>query len=127
MSQASDNFLIYDGDCPFCSRYARMTKLREAIGNLRLIDARSSDPEVISARGKGYVLDEGMLLRLDGRFYHGADCLNRLALLSSRSTLFNRMSYRLLRWRWTARLAYPALRMGRGLALVLLGRPPLGY
>src|SRR5687767_1122672 len=109
MNQASDNFLIYDGDCPFCSRYARMTKLRQAVGGFRLIDARGSDPHVASARSKGYVLDDGMLLHLDGHFYHGADCLNRLALLSSRSTLFNRMSYHLLRWRWTARFAYPAL------------------
>ena len=122
-----DNYLIYDGECPFCSRFARLTRLREAVGPLRLIDARSVAPEVTAARVRGFVLDEGMLLRLDGHDYAGADCLQRLALLSSRSTLFNRISYALLRSRAVARWSYPLLRFGRNVALRMLGRSKLGF
>lgn len=124
---ASENYLIYDGDCPFCSRYARLTRLRDTVGELRLVDARIPSREVDAARAAGYVLDQGMLLRLDGRDYYGADCLQRLALLSSRSTLFNRAAYALLRSPSAARWAYPVLRFGRNAALRLLGRDKLGF
>ena len=33
------NYLIYDGNCPFCSNYVRFTRLRENIGSVDLIDA----------------------------------------------------------------------------------------
>lgn len=94
---------------------------------MKLIDARSASPEVDAARAAGYVLDEGMLLHLDGADYHGADCVNRLALLSSRSTLFNRLSYLLLRSPARARWLYPVLRLGRNAVLRLLGRSRLGF
>lgn len=123
----SDNYLIYDGECPFCSRYARLTRLRETVGPFRLIDARERTPEVEAAVQEGYNLDRGMLLSLDGELYHGAECLNRLALLSSRSTAFNRLAYALFRHPRLSRMAYPVLRAGRNAALRLLNRSPLGY
>jgi hypothetical protein len=121
------NYLIYDGECPFCSRFARLTRLREAVGPVQLIDARKPSLEVEAARRNGFVLDEGMLLHLDGRDYCGADCLQRLALLSSRSKWFNRMTYHLLRSPRAARWTYPVLRLSRNLALRLLGRGKLGF
>lgn len=123
----TDNYLIYDGECPFCSRYARLTRLRETVGPLRLINARETTPEVKAAVEAGYDLDRGMLLSLDGELDHGPDCVNRLALLSSRSTLFNRLAHTLFHHERVSRLAYPVLRAGRNAALRLLNRPPLGY
>ena len=121
------NCLIYDGECPFCCRYARLIRLRDTVGNLRLINARDMTVEVHEAIGMGYNLDNGMVLSLDGRLYYGADCLNRLALLSSRSTVFNRLSYALFRYPRVSRFAYPLLRVGRNAALKILGRSPMGY
>lgn len=123
----SENYLLYDGECPFCSRYVALTKLRETVGPLRLINARDRTPELAAATRDGFVIDQGMLLHLDGQDYYGADCLNRLALLSSRSTLFNRISYAAFRIPVLARIAYPILRFGRNLALTLLGREKMGY
>lgn len=126
-SERSGNYLIYDGDCPFCSRYVRLVRLREAVGHVAIIDARAPSPEVEDAKARGYVIDNGMLLHLDGNFYYGADCLNRLALLSSRSTTFNRVTYLLLRSPGVARWMYPILRSGRRAILTLLGRSRLGF
>jgi predicted DCC family thiol-disulfide oxidoreductase YuxK len=123
----SGNYLIYDGECPFCSRFARLTRLRDTVGELHLVDARVPSPEVDAARAAGFVLDQGMLLRLDGRDYYGADCIQRLALLSSRSTWFNRLTYALLRSPGVARWSYPILRFGRNAALRVLGRSNLGF
>lgn len=122
---AHDNYLIYDGQCPFCSRYVRLSRFREAVGDVRLIDARDGGPEVEAARAAGHDLDDGMLLHLDGQDYHGADCLNRIALLSSNSGAFNRLNRALFRSPRLSAIAYPTLRAARNATLRLLGRPRL--
>lgn len=122
MTATQDTWLIYDGECPFCSRYVAMTRLQAAVGPVRLIDARQGGPEVAAALEAGYDLDEGMLLHLNGTLYHGAECLNRLALLSTRSGVFNAVSSLVFRSPAISRLAYPVLRAGRNGTLRLLGR-----
>ena len=125
VNEASPTLLIYDGACPFCSRYVRYLRLKEAVGELRLIDARAGGPEVEEARSQGFDLDEGMVLRHGGVYHHGADCLNRLALMSSPSGIFNRVNAALFRSPRLSALGYPLLRCGRNLALRLLRRPRL--
>ena len=120
------SYLIYDGECPFCSRYVQMTRLTKSAGPVRLINARDGGPEVQAATQQGYDLDDGMLLNLDGQVYHGANCLNRLALLTTRSDVFNRFCGLAFQSPTVSRLAYPALRFGRNLTLRTLGRRPPG-
>ncbi|MEL6220172.1 MAG: DCC1-like thiol-disulfide oxidoreductase family protein [Pseudomonadota bacterium] len=120
------NHILYDGECPFCAAFVKLVRLREAVGGLRLVNARDGGPEVERARALGFDLDEGMVLHLDGQDYHGADCLNRLALLSTGSGVFNRLSALLFRSGWVARVSYPVLRAGRNLTLRLLGRTKIG-
>ena len=126
MSQAALS-LIYDGECPFCSRYVRLLRLRETVGEMELVNARSGDPRVDEVRQLGYCIDDGMVLIMDKRYYHGDDCLHILAVMSSQHGWFNRLNYWLFRSAWFARFAYPVLRAGRNLALRLLGRSKLGY
>lgn len=114
--------IIYDGHCPFCSTYVRFTRLRDAVGPVELIDARQGGFMVDEAVEAGLDLDEGMVLKYGGRLYHGADCLNLLSLLSSRSGLFNRFMAFAFARPTIAHLAYPLLRAGRNVTLRLLGR-----
>lgn len=116
------NYLVYDGACPFCTRFAAHTRLRESIGPLPMIDSRSASPEVDEVRHLGFDLDQGMVLKLHGTFHHGAACVHVLALLSTRSGLFNRTLSIVFRSPVAARLLYPVLRGGRNLTLFLLGR-----
>lgn len=115
--------LVYDGACPFCTRYAALVRLREAVGPVRLVDARSGDPAVVALKRRGTDLDRGMVLLYGGRSYHGADCLSMLAVLGTPVGAFNRINAAVFRSPVAARLLYPLLRAGRGLALRLLGRP----
>jgi predicted DCC family thiol-disulfide oxidoreductase YuxK len=124
MAQAT---LIYDGECPFCSRYARYVRLKRAVGELKLIDARNGGAEVDKAKSHGLDLDKGMVLIVGDKYYDGAACLNRVALMSSRSDTFNRLNFFLFRSEYLSRLSYPMLRAGRNLALRLLGRSRMGY
>jgi predicted DCC family thiol-disulfide oxidoreductase YuxK len=114
--------IVYDGQCPFCSRYVKLVRLRESLGQVRLVDAREGGPIVEELQRAGVDLDEGMALKLDGRLYHGHDCIHMLALLSTPSSAFNRLNAALFRSPRAARLLYPVLRAGRNAALRLLGR-----
>ncbi len=118
--------IIYDGQCPVCTRYIRYLRLREVAGEVELIDARLGGEEVDAVRRRGVSLDEGMVLRLDDRYFHGADAMHHLALLSTRSGIFNRINFWLFRSELRARVAYPVLRASRNLLLRLLGRPLIG-
>lgn len=114
--------IIYDGDCPFCANFMRLSRLRQAAGRVELIDARSDHPLVARARAAGLDLDEGMAMLRNGRWSHGDQVLNEIALMSTPSTAFNRLNARLFSDPDRARRWYPALRAGRNLALRLLGR-----
>lgn len=117
--------LIYDGDCPFCSRFVQYLQLKEAVERLVLINARDDEGVVAELRARGFDLNDGMLLDLDGHYYHGSDCVHVLAFLSSRTSTFNRWVYRLFRSKRRAGLLYPLLRFGRSLTLRILGIPRL--
>lgn len=118
-----DNALIiYDGDCVFCQNYTRYVRLRDSVGPVELLDARSGDPRVTRYWREGYDLNEGMLFVHQGRIYHGAEAVSVLAGLSSSSTLFNRLNRALLvRPSWS-RIIYPWLKSGRRLTLFLRGK-----
>lgn len=129
MAHGSDtitaNWLLYDGECPFCSRYVRHVRLREAVGAITLANAREHELLVEEVRRQGYEVDTGMVLKLNGRYYHGADCIHALALLTTPSGWFNRLNALAFHSRTVAKFAYPVLRAGRNLALKLLGRSRL--
>src|ERR1700685_1118524 len=117
--------LVYDGECPVCSSYVQYVRLKESVGRVTLVNARDGGPWVDRIRAAGLDLDEGMALYYAGRFYHGADCVHMLALLSTGSGPFNRIHSAIFRnARWSAFL-YPILRFGRNLLLRLLGRKRL--
>lgn len=118
----TDNWILYDGECPFCRSYMHFLRLKESIGAIRLVDAREDTPERQRVTAAGLDLNEGMVLAFEGQLYHGAACLHRLALMSTGSGLVNRLCASLFRVEARARGWYPWLRSGRNLALRLLRR-----
>lgn len=121
----ADNWLLYDGECPFCSRYVRHVRLRAAIGPITLANAREHAALLEEVRRLGFDVDTGMVLKLDGNYYHGADCIHALALLTTPSGWFNRINSLVFRSATASKVLYPILRTGRNLTLRLLGRARL--
>lgn len=122
MSAPSELLIVYDGDCPFCSRYVELVTIKDTVGPVRLVNARSGAPEAIELQRAGYDLNDGMVAKFHNRIYHGADCVNFLALLSSDSGTFNKLNRVIFSSPFLARTLYPILRFGRDLTLRLLGR-----
>lgn len=117
--------LIYDGNCPFCSAYVNFLRLREALGSVDLIDARTVPQLVADLVSQDIDPDAGMVLKIGDQIFHGADCIHALALMSSNSGLFNKFNGWVFRSPVRAHSLYPVLRTGRNLVLLLLGREKL--
>jgi predicted DCC family thiol-disulfide oxidoreductase YuxK len=117
------DFLLYDGECPACSAYVAMTRLRQLHPALRVLSARTEPGLVAELRGLGYEINEGMVLCLDGVIHFGPEATRMIAVLGSSSPSW---------WRRTAlagigtapwaRRLYPWLTRARFVLLRLLGR-----
>ncbi|HEV7633746.1 MAG TPA: DCC1-like thiol-disulfide oxidoreductase family protein [Steroidobacteraceae bacterium] len=105
--------VVYDGECPFCSSYVSLLRLREQY-EVHLVDARK-EPEFASRYGLD--LNEGMIVDLDGEVHHGARAVSLLSRLSGTMSP--------LRSDRVASVIYPMLRFGRNLTLKVLGRRPI--
>ncbi len=118
--------IVYDGECPFCASYMRLVRLRGTVGQVDLVDARRSHPVIDEIRARNLDLDQGMVVRIDGEYLHGAAAMTALSLLSTRAGLFNRAMRALFRNPRRAAALYPVMVRGRNATLRLLGRKPIG-
>ncbi|GAA0413660.1 DUF393 domain-containing protein [Massilia aurea] len=119
------NFLLYDGDCPFCNRYMQKVRLERALAHFVMMNARDAPALVKALRGVGLDINAGMILSVDGKLFHGAECMQRLALMSTRSSWFNKLTASIFSRPRAARILYPLLVTGRNASLYLLGRGPI--
>lgn len=114
-------WLVYDGECPICRTYCKYARIRDAVGELRLVDARQPGALMDEVTAAGLDIDQGMVLKFKGVLYDGADAVYVLSLLSTRSGLFNRLCFLLFGTRFGARVLYPVGKAVRNLTLRVLG------
>ena len=114
--------LIYDKDCPACNAYCQMVRIRQSVGELKLINARENTEVMQQITAQGLDIDQGMVLKMGDNWYYGSDAIYMLSLLSSRSGLFNRLNYHVFKSNRLAQWLYPLLRFFRNLLLKLQGK-----
>ncbi|MBR9909046.1 MAG: DUF393 domain-containing protein [Gammaproteobacteria bacterium] len=118
--------IVYDGECPFCSSYVTLVRLRETVGQIVLLNAREDIGEIAAEiRREKLQLDEGMAVKYRQHWYHGAAAIQLLAQLGSTDNGFNKLNRWLFRSTLASRVLYPVLRFFRNLTLRLLGRKKL--
>lgn len=113
--------LVYDKECPVCDNYCRVVRIRESIGDLKLVDARERGAVMQEITARGWDIDQGMVLKMGGQLYYGSDAIHALALISSRAGFFNRFNYWIFKSAILSTILYPVLRSCRNLLLKLLG------
>ena len=120
-------FILYDGECPFCSRYVRMTRLSHAMEHVHLLNLRehANHRLVQEASSLGLDFNAGMVVAHNQQFFHGADAMHYLALITTYSGVFNAIMRMVFRNKRASRLLYPALRACRNLTLRVLGVAPI--
>jgi predicted DCC family thiol-disulfide oxidoreductase YuxK len=117
------NFLLYDGDCPVCSAYVAMARLRQLYPNLRIASARNEPDLVAKLRRDGYEINDGMVLSLDEKIYYAAEATRMIATLGWDSSLrWRRAALGIIGTAPWSRPLYPWLNRGRLLLLRILGR-----
>jgi predicted DCC family thiol-disulfide oxidoreductase YuxK len=116
-------WFVYDGDCPVCTTASRALQIRKAAGELKLLNAReeTNHPLMQEIRKRKLDLDEGMIIKVEDNYYHGADALHVMALLGTDQGWFNRMNAILFRSKVMAGLCYPSMRGARNLLLKIKG------
>jgi predicted DCC family thiol-disulfide oxidoreductase YuxK len=121
--RAGADFLLYDGECPACSAYVAMTRLLQLYPGLRVVSARAEPALVAELRGKGYEINEGMVLCLDGAIHFGPDATRMIAVLGrSSASWWRKAALAGIGTAPWARHLYPWLNRARWLLLRLLGR-----
>ena len=120
MADAPPFRVLYDGECPFCRSYVSFARLRKAVGEVELIDAREVPDLVADYASRGFPIDEGMIVDTGEQVYWGGDAVWAIKCLIRRNPLLRLMGGRaFLRW------IYPALKFGRNSAIRLLGKSPI--
>jgi predicted DCC family thiol-disulfide oxidoreductase YuxK len=112
--------LVYDWECPACDTYCRLVRIPRSVGTLRLVNAREPSMVIDDITQAGLDIDQGMVVKMGGQLYYGAEAIHILALTSSRSDLFNKLSYYAFRSDTLSRILYPALRRCRNLLLKVM-------
>jgi predicted DCC family thiol-disulfide oxidoreductase YuxK len=114
--------LVYDRECPACNAYCQVVKIRESVGDLQIVDARENSAVMNEITAQGLDIDQGMVLKMGGQFYYGSNAIHTLALIGSRSGVFNRLNYRIFKSETASSILYPILRFCRNLLLKILGK-----
>ena len=104
-----------------------MVRIRQAVGDLRIINARDHlDSDVMRAITEQKLdLNQGIVVSFEDRLYHGPDAVHLLAMIGSEHGWMNRLNTALFRNPATVRFAYPIMKGVRNTALWLLGKKPI--
>lgn len=114
--------LVYDKECPVCNAYCQIIRIRESVGELRIVDARENSDVRNEITALGLDIDQGMVLKMGEQLYYGSDAIYTLALISSRSGILNRLNYWIFKSKTLSSFLYPVLRFFRNLLLKMLGK-----
>ena len=115
--------VVYDGECPFCRNYVKLMSLRKAVGDVELVDARTQAPPVRRLVELGYDLNEGMAAIYGGKVYYGKDAVVLISSLTGDRDWMDRVLAISLRNPTRATFLYPLMKLGRRVALRMLGKP----
>lgn len=116
------SYLLYDGECPICTRYIAWSALRRIRPDLMVIDARQAPEQVAALRAEGIEINDSMVLQLGALRLSGAQAFAAINQLNHQRPGFTGALLGWLGRPAVAQRLYPLLALGRRLLLALLGR-----
>ncbi len=100
--------IVYDGDCMMCRQFRAFVELEKKT-TLTRYDMHISSEIVDIYRSRGYDIDQGMIIDIDGVIYHGAMALTILETLVAVPYWWQRVLLSGVRSPWIAKMIYPVL------------------
>jgi predicted DCC family thiol-disulfide oxidoreductase YuxK len=122
MKKNSTVKVIYDGECPFCSNFVRLSNLKRIGYQVILINAREADNDVVRKLSKSYDLDDGMIVIVDNEILYGSTAARFLSTGFKRTNLLALIYYTFLHNKKVSEVIYPWLVRGRKFYFRILGK-----
>jgi hypothetical protein len=118
-------WFVYDGECPLCCMAANALRIKRDYAELHLLNGRENqqDPLLLEIKRRGLDLDEGMVICIGEKFYHGKDALKFMARYGEARNGFNIFCKGLFRTDTASSIFYPWM---RGMRNWLLRRRGIG-
>ena len=113
--------IYYDGECPFCSSFVKMSRLK-SMYDVSLFNLRDLPDKAEDFAKRGCDVDEGMIVQLNDEIYFGYEAVHIIAVLSNENKVLGRVYNLLFSNRVFVRFLYPFMRAGRNFTLFLLRR-----
>lgn len=113
--------IVFDKQCPACSKYCELVQSTANPETVSLIDARDKSDLMDEITRRGLDIDDGMVVSVEGELHYGAKAIHALAEMDKGRGLFNRANRFLFKNRRVAQILYPCMRSVRNLLLKLLG------
>ena len=110
---------IYDGECPFCNKFAELLELKSKIPNITVKNARDNPQEI----PKGYDMDaNGAILIKDGEMLYGANAINSIcSLINEPSDTLLEILKIIFKSEERSKFLFPILLIARRVSLVFKG------
>ncbi len=115
--------LYYDDECPFCKEYSKYIELRKKY-EVQLINARESIEKIKTFREKGFDINDGMIVELDGDIYQGADAAKLLDECISKDKFIDKVISFFVKVPGFKQVIYPIILLFRRIILKISGRDP---
>lgn len=74
--------ILYDDQCPVCRGYCTKVQFKDAAQEITLTDARKPGALIQEVTAQGLDIDEGMVVKIDGKIYYGSEAMRVLVPLT---------------------------------------------
>jgi predicted DCC family thiol-disulfide oxidoreductase YuxK len=109
-------FLYYDGECPFCNRYADILKLKKCF-EINICDART-DLSWKECK-KNICLDDGVILIYQEKCYQGVEALDMLLNICKYDGVFFSFQKLVFSNKFIGNIVYSCFKFFRKVALFI--------
>lgn len=115
---------IYDGECPFCNKFAELIELKSGLPNISILNGRENINLIKNLFEKGYDLNEGAILLQGEEIMHGPIAVNFICsnITNPSSDLLKILQITFASNQRT-NLIFPFLVIARRIALIFKGVP----
>lgn len=109
MEQSRDkNYLLYDGECPFCTSFSKFYALKKALPNIEIVSMRDAERLRTLSLPANLNFNDGMVLVLsDGRVLQGEPAFQRINGAVKKTSLRDYLIIGLNSIRAVTRIIYP--------------------
>lgn len=116
--------IYYDKDCPFCSKYAQLIKLKKE-HTINILNARESKEKINYFRAIDFDINEGIILQCDDKkIYQGVEAIVFLDNLSEKKMFFSSFYSYIINTKIFKRYLYPTIKAIRKVILKIAGINP---